>query len=124
MSLEEFSQWAIQYTPVGSRVTCNPPPTDTDEDYLALVSSEEEAFERLEALGFITTTDLGYEGIQSDFSSFKLGKLNIIVTESAEFNRRFLAASYVAKSLNLLKKVDRIMVFQAVLYGNKLGEKE
>jgi len=30
-----------------------------------------------------------------------------------------MAATAVAKSLNLLRKEDRVMLFQAVLYGNE-----
>lgn len=43
---------------------------------------------------------------------------NLIITSSQVFHQRFLAASSVAKRLNLLEKSDRIALFQAVLYGN------
>ncbi|MNF99067.1 hypothetical protein D3C84_819530 [compost metagenome] len=52
------------------------------------------------------------------FQSFTLDDLNLIVTFDPEFYRRFMAATGVAKHLNLLDKQDRVTLFQAVLYGN------
>jgi len=118
----------IRIEPVGSRVTCNPPPTDTDADYLVLVGS---------MVDFRTTIicDFGYEldGSQvadasvplnaaDRFSSYSQGDINLIVTSDATFFRKFMAASSVAKRLNLLDKSDRIALFQAVLYGNADGD--
>lgn len=83
----------LKYELVGSRITCDPAPIDTDQDYLAQVPMS--------------------------FQSFTLGKLNLIITFDPEFYRRFLAATGMAKHLNLLSKDDRVMLFQAVLYGNE-----
>lgn len=118
----------IKYELVGSRVTCNPPPTDTDQDVLVLTSDQLWA----EYLG-VGLAASGFEKDGSDcgnqvdylsrtrlsFQSFKLGALNLIVTFDPEFYRRFMAAAGVAKRLNLLDKGDRIVLFQAVLYGNE-----
>lgn len=112
--------------PVGSRVTCNPAPTDTDADYLVLVSPEN-------AERFLI--DLGVGGYEAGgsrvehnskelmagdeaFMSFTHGEVNLIVTSSRSFHTRFLAATSVAKRLNVMAKEDRVYLFQAVLYGN------
>jgi len=103
--------------PVGSRVTCDPAPTDTDEDWLVLV--REVPVEKLQEAGFsqegspefYTGNDAG------GFRSWRKGDLNVITTQSDEFYRLFLTATYLAKRFNLLRKQDRIALFQAVLYG-------
>ena len=118
METADFAAKCRRYEPVGSRVTCNPPPTDTDEDFLALVNNEAEAWEYLEVMGFETGTDADYDGMASNFISFKRGTTNIIVTSDEQWFDKFMAATHVAKRLNLLKKSDRIAVFQAVLYSN------
>ena len=103
--------------PVGSRVTCDPAPTDTDEDWLGLV--REVPVEKLQEAGFsqegspefYTGNDAG------GFRSWRKGEINLITTQSDEFFRLFLTATYLAKRFNLLRKQDRIALFQAVLYG-------
>lgn len=116
----------VSVRPVGSRVTCNPPPTDTDRDFLCLTlsSSMLAALEALHMSGYVQRgsqpTDERHPGtIDTDFISFRLGDTNLIVTKSPEFYRRFLAATAIAKRLNLLNKADRGALFQAVLYGNE-----
>jgi hypothetical protein len=114
----------ISVTPVGSRVTCNPPPTDTDLDLLVLV----DICQRSEALAMLSLLGFGHDGsdisdkldfdADSNFKSYSRGEVNLIVTCDEDFHQRFLAASSVAKRLNLLKKDDRVALFQAVLYGN------
>ncbi len=39
--LEYLKKTCVLIEPVGSRVTCNPPPMDTDEDWLCLMPPEE-----------------------------------------------------------------------------------
>ena len=102
---------------VGSRVTCNPPPINTDEDWLLHVTTDVK--DRLEAFGFTqdgqpefyTGNDAG------GFRSWRLGDLNVITTQDTEFFDRFVTATNLAKRFNLLDKGDRIALFQAVLYG-------
>jgi len=52
------------------------------------------------------------------FSSYEKGNINLIVTEDYGFYNKFIAATSVAKRLNLLEKDDRVALFQAVLYAN------
>ena len=112
----------------GSRAICNPPPQDTDDDYLvyqdipfANQGGEIEIF--LDANGFMPETE-EYEGDETMFSSWRRGKLNIILTDSHSFAQRHIAATKVCRELNLLEKAQRIMVFQAVLYGEFITCKE
>jgi hypothetical protein len=112
-------------TPVGSRMTCNPAPTDTDEDYLVWThdpASENAVKDALNDGGWV----LGGSAIPDEantvpmadrFWAYRNGNFNLIVTRSQPFAHRFLAASSIAKRLNLLNKADRIALFQAVLYG-------
>lgn len=106
--------------PVGSRVSCNPPPLDTDEDFLWIASNMMDAESVLTQAGFSTEgeperyTDENGEG---GFLSFRRGNVNVIVTTSGHFGHLFLVATALAKQFNLLRKADRIALFQAVLYG-------
>lgn len=111
-------------TLVGSRVTCNPAPVDTDQDILVLADQAR----RDDLLQHLADCEYDHAGSDvsdsinfdpnSPFRSYSLGEINVIVTWSDEFHGRFLAATSVAKKLNLLRKEDRIDLFQAVLYGN------
>lgn len=114
--------------PVGSRVTCNPAPTDTDADYLCMLHPKHHDnsggnFDHLMSqagwrLGGSQPTDEGAVDPHSVFWSYTKGEVNLIVTKSPIFFSRFMAATSVAKRLNLMVKADRIALFQAVLYGN------
>jgi hypothetical protein len=127
--MDNIKKLCLMFEPVGSRVTCNPAPTDTDEDFLCLIKLED--FNKLEETlyedkytrdgSIIIDEQTGLN--QGGFVSYKSGDTNLIVTSSAEFFRRFMAASSVAKKLNLLDKNDRIDLFQATLYGNSCDGK-
>ncbi len=113
---------AVEFAPVGSRRTCNPPPMDTDDDYLLIVADHYAFRNSVLAAGFRVGGSAFLDAAQPldadmRFSSYVLGDLNLIVTEDRVFYDRFMAATSVAKRLNLLKKDDRIALFQAVLYG-------
>ena len=113
-------------TPVGSRVTCDPPPLDTDRDWLVLIDAADEN----KLMEYLSTDQWQIGGSLPDdenntpaelrFISFTKSVENVIVTSSEEFHRRFIAATSVAKMLNVLKKEHRIALFQAVLYANKV----
>lgn len=102
--------------PVGSRITCNPPPADTDEDWLVLVNGDPKeallssGFMQDGRPGFYTGSDVG------TFRSWRMGDLNVITTPDPKFYELFLTATMLAKRFNLLDKGDRIALFQAVLY--------
>lgn len=120
--IESIRELFLSVTPVGSRVTCNPPPTDTDEDFLVLVAEDKwsDLPGLLEAWSHDGSDVSDPETLDAAlaFQSYSLGDMNIIATKCREFHRRFLAATSIAKRLNLLSKGDRVALFQAVLYGN------
>lgn len=113
---------------VGSRVTCSPPPIDTDNDIL--IQSHYKRFgAALDAAGW--TRDIRNSlstnphhnhsaryasppGI--NFISYRQGDTNLIVTPDAKFYNKFMAATRTAKALNLMSKKDRVTLFQAILY--------
>jgi hypothetical protein len=119
----KFRKLAHELKPVGSRVTCNPPPMDTDQDWLIHISEFKAFMNVIEEEGWDFDGSDVEDRLNSpehwQFESYSNGKINLIATTSAEFYRRFLAATSVAKRLNLLDKKDRIALFQAVLYGNE-----
>lgn len=107
---------------VGSRATCSPPPTDTDEDFAVLVPNMNEAVKHLIEMGFETETDpekfaeyarMGRE-IGSCFSSLRFGDVNYIVTDNIFFFERFLTGAYICRMLNLMDKEQRIIVHAAI----------
>lgn len=122
--LPEISGLAKRITAVGSRVTCDPPPQDTDQDWLVLVDDKDfDEFAKSliqrgwQVGGSLIPNDANYLPPNMRFNSFTLGVDNVIATASKEFHERFLSASATAKRLNLLNKEDRIALFQSVLYA-------
>ena len=119
-----FGRDALGLEPMGSRVTCDPAPTGTDEDWLMLVRGDPQP--RMAALGmdqdgspeFYTGTDAG------GFRSWRSGDLNVVTTRDEEFFNRFMTATHLARRFNLLVKADRIALFQAVLYGVRAANLE
>lgn len=106
----------------GSRVTCNPAPTDTDEDYILHVQDLGVVDGILAPEGWVfggseIPPDANYTAPDEWFASYTFGHVNLIITASEAFYTRFVAATHVAKRLNLMHKPDRIALFQAVLYG-------
>jgi len=105
--------------PVGSRVTCDPAPMDTDEDYLCY--DFRKCDDEIRAEGFILEGNPSfYTGNDNgNFRSWRRGNINLIVTPDLEFFDLFMTATHLAKHFNLLEKQDRIALFQAILYGVK-----
>ena len=140
MHLVPISEMVDKMQPCGSRVTCNPPPMDTDEDYLLLIdpsglgSNQNSSDVRLwnlehylrdngwEVGGSLPTDCITDLNPDEQFHSWTKSELNLIITLSPTFYGRFMAATSVSKRLNLMNKPDRIALFQAVLYGNIVDE--
>jgi len=111
--------------PCGSRITCNPPPIDTDADYLVqIVQNDKDTIGRvvnaLSGSGFVWEGNEHYQDVADDFMSWRSDEnVNLIVTKNVEFAARHRVATALCKRLNLKDKDDRIALFQAVLYGNE-----
>ena len=134
MSIYEFRALAPELSgmyqssyPVGSRRTVVPAPTDTDDDWLLFTKDVHALAGVAIAHGFevdsgsIILDPLDVIASRHQFfwsMSREADKLNIIITQDETFLHKFLAATSVAKRLNLQGKDDRIALFQAVLYGN------
>lgn len=101
---------------VGSRETCNPPPTDTDLDYLVYVApyNFDKLITEVEALGYTCDTQF-YIG--TEFYSYRKEEVNLIVTDTKLFHQKFKLATHLAKKFNLLEKSERISLFSAILYN-------
>ena len=105
--------------PVGSRVTCSPPPLDTDEDWLCLARDLTQFVETSKQEGY-TMGGSGHTDEPMSFVSLKrdVDRMNLIVTTCATFYDAFILATGLAQRFNLMNKSDRIALFQAVIYGN------
>lgn len=102
--------------PVGSRETCDPPPTDTDADFLVLVDQASKAtfFEWLDGQGFQPGGSVG-EWMKTDhWFTARRGIVNLIMVDSRKQFDRFMLATKLAKRFNLLDKQDRVDLFEAI----------
>ncbi len=115
--------------PVGSRITCDPPPQNTDEDFLVSIAP----WKIRETIAGLYDDNWRLDGseanddtrrIKDKFLSFKKDDINLILTPDKTFFDRFMAATSIAKKFNLMDKADRVALFQAVLYGNAYEENE
>jgi len=106
--------------PCGSRITCSPPILDTDEDWIIRVDDfsikkvDDHLVEQGFRLGGSILHNLTPES--QKFWSYTKQGLNHLIVYDIEFFNKFNLATKVCKRLNLRKKVDRICLFQAILY--------
>jgi hypothetical protein len=108
----------------GSMVICNPPVIDTDLDVCLLVTDLHAACDNLEADGWDVSQDdplYHKEGSgEIEFITARKGSgisTNLIIYQCEKGYAAFMDATAVAQYLNLLEKVDRVMLFRAVLGG-------
>ena len=124
MLLDELREMGCVVDQTGSTVICDPPPTDTDTDYVVYIQDgpkgAADVIEFLKGQGYIPEGDQDHYDLmnENNFMSYRKDKINLILTAKPFFAKRHRVATKVCKKLNLLNKADRIMVFQAVLYGN------
>jgi hypothetical protein len=119
LDINPFMDMILDAEPVGSRVTCNPPPMDTDEDILILTSELYPLIKKLKEAGYkggdvYFDTESGKA--TNNFYSLRVGNINLIITGEKQFFDEFMLATHVCKTLNVMEKKDRITVFQAILY--------
>lgn len=113
--------------PTGSRYICNPPVTNTDDDYVLFVEDIKAAYlELLDTnwtIGGANNASYAVEDIDNWFSAKKHinGEvINYIVVGDQETFSKWVTATELCKKLNLLKKEDRIALFEVVVKGEKL----
>ena len=119
----DLLQSAIKSGKTGSREICNPPVLDTDDDTVLLVADLREFTLKAVAIGFeIGGSDVmarvDFEHESQKFVSLTCVDDNLIVVDDDSFFERFMLATRVAKKLNVATKENRIVLFQAILYGN------
>jgi len=98
------------YEPTGSAYTCDPPVTDTDEDWIVWAEETAEVSEALEADGWVT----GQDAEEYDHVSFRKGRVNIILMHDMDFYYNWSKSTRICKQLNLLKKEDRKFVHRVI----------
>ncbi len=116
-ALEEFVE---KVEPTGSRVICNPPPMDTDEDFLVKLKPNVSLkfFEQqMQFEGFEGSSGDMYDLDETIFVSLRKEETNLIVTTNQEFFDKMVLATAVAKRLNVMEKKNRIMLFNAIVRG-------
>lgn len=118
LPMNPFLDKVVKMEYVGSRVTCVPAPTDTDEDVLLLTDDLNMLIADCIEVGFTRDGD-HTASYPTGFVSLRNGTMNFIVTDDEEFFKKFMLATHVCKSLNVQAKLDRICVFQAILYGEE-----
>lgn len=118
LSMNPFLDKVVKMEYVGSRITCLPAPKDTDEDVLLLTDDLTMLIADCIEVGFTRDGDTRMS-YPEGFVSLRNGTMNFIVTDNEEFFDKFMLATFVCKSLNVLEKQHRITVFQAILYGEE-----
>lgn len=114
----------IKYLATGSRVICNPPVMDTDEDYVVLVRNLTDFHKVLMADGWEQgSANYGEEqngplmvpnSPINQFKAYRKGDINLIVTPQPVLYTRYDFATRIATALNLTKKEDRVTLFTMI----------
>lgn len=123
MKPEFLNEVALCMNMVGSRYTVDPPPMDTDEDWLVLIPDKHFKDGRVVDLinqnkFYLDNPNEHYRADESLFNSWRGPEnTNILITANRDFHNRFLAATALAKKYNLKTRPERVELFQAVLYG-------
>lgn len=98
--------------PYGSRYTCDPAPTDTDDDTLVLVKEFPNP-EKMKELGWDFDGDEKYPS--SMFQSYRRDFKNLIMVENRHVYIRGVAAALVCKQMNLMDKNERIAIHTVIM---------
>ena len=132
--IEQLSEEYMEViVPVGSQVTCNPPPPldNSDIDFLCLCNDVEAMLEledELELSEWKYCAGEGYEQMSGDFNAWRKdidGKnYNLILTTNKQFFDDFMDATKSCKALNLLDKKARCLEFDRVFAENKAARRK
>ena len=102
----------------GSSYICDPPVLNTDVDYIIYTETQTELFYYLVDTGWSLCGNAEYEG-QGEFTAYRKGKFNYIITSNLVYYLRYCAATELAKKLNLLNKADRVELFNWIVTGRQ-----
>lgn len=105
----------LDFMPFGSAHVCNPPVTNTDEDYVILVEDMDLIDSMMRKHGF-SNCDL-YDQISANFTSYRCGKLNFTFTIDDLMYTRYMAATLLATRLNLQNKQQRVRLYALLEHG-------
>ncbi|MBN04493.1 hypothetical protein [Ponticaulis sp.] len=102
---------------VGSRSIRHAATPDSDYDFLVITRQRIPEVINGE-LGFeLDSGGAHYDPSEGQFNSWRKDRVNLIATDDQRFAKRFLAANEAAKRIGLLRREDRVTLFEAVLYG-------
>lgn len=98
----------------GSRVICDPPPTDTDRDLCLHVTDVSNAVKLLEDAGWSRPDDLEeYPDEYESFATLRKGDDNVMLFDNAYEFGAVWGATNAAQTMNLLEKSERYKLFEA-----------
>jgi hypothetical protein len=100
--------------PAGSRYVCDPPVMATDVDFLVFSADSVDC--KLLSAGYVETPFADYRGLvlSGDFSAYRRGVVNLIVTSSVKYAEGFHTATHICKSRNVRDKWYRVLIHEAV----------
>jgi len=103
--------------PTGSRVICDPPVMDTDDDWLVFVPCglQEEALDYLDARG---AAHIAKQDQYPDGVCYRYGEVNLVLLWDFACFYRWVATTYWAARLNLRDKAERTSMFAALVDGS------
>lgn len=103
----------LNYQMFGSRVI-SPGEKANDTDYIVLVKDAKEFDPKIIALGF--TKSIEYLG--KDFTSYRKGDINLVVTMNDKFYDCTVLATRFATMLECRTKQERILAFETIMTPN------
>ena len=115
-----LNNYIVDLFPTGSRVICNPPVLNTDEDWILLIEEKNilKSIKILNASNYYEGGSeiqmLAREQHNYSFKHYDNG-LNLIITVNRTYFNSFKQATILATKLNLVDKQDRIKLFQFTL---------
>ena len=98
--------------PTGSNYICNPPVTDTDIDQMFLVTNLNTTEQYLMDNGWKICGVTEYA--RTNWAAYRKENLNALITDDPDHFAKFYHATELAKERNLLKKEDRIELFNKI----------
>lgn len=102
---------------VGSRRIEGAYGPDSDYDYLVL-NGEGSGEAGLADMGFELDEPGEHYEPSGSFNSWRIGNMNVVLTNSRKFYGDFCYAQSLAEHIPLLRREERVRLFQAVLYDN------